>query len=153
MNWQVEQRDIAGKLYTGVSIWDDEKHQWIYKWSVGTESNMEAAKGEDSDGIKRSAFRWGIGLALYTAPRIYITEDKCKMVERNGKWGTPDRFVVEKISYDDSGKIDGLSILNIGSIHEIKKDRVFFWLSPEKEEIQRKKKKEKIIEHLKNQES
>lgn len=153
MNWQVEQKDIAGKLYTGVSIWDNNKKQWVYKWSVGTESNMEAAKGEDSDGLKRSAFRWGLGLELYSAPRIFISADKCDMYERNGKYGTWDKFIVEKISYNTKGEIDGLSILNIGNGIGPKKERVYVYLSPEKEKTKKEKKKQEIINTLKNSES
>lgn len=55
-----------------VSLWDDEKKQWIGKEDTGTESNTEAEKGLASDSFKRACFNWGIGRELYTAPFIWI---------------------------------------------------------------------------------
>ena len=70
-NWQRQHlRDNANCI---VSIWDDEKGQWISKEDTGTESNTEAEKGLASDSFKRACFNWGIGRELYTAPKIFIT--------------------------------------------------------------------------------
>lgn len=38
-----------------VSIWDDEKKQWIEKEDTGTESNTEAVKGLASDSLTKVA--------------------------------------------------------------------------------------------------
>ena len=58
MNWQRHHsRDNANCI---VSIWDDEKKQWIEKEDTGTESYTEKEKGLASDSFKRACFNWGI---------------------------------------------------------------------------------------------
>lgn len=70
MNWQRHHsRDNANCI---VSIWDEEKSQWIEKEDTGTESFTEKEKGLASDSFKRACFNWGIGRELYTAPFIWI---------------------------------------------------------------------------------
>ena len=61
MNWKREQRDINMRLMCRVSIWDEEKKEWIYKEDVGVESNIAKEKGEVSDAFKRACTNWGIG--------------------------------------------------------------------------------------------
>lgn len=71
MNWKREHsRDNANCI---VSIWDDDKKQWISKEDTGTESQTEKEKGLASDSFKRACFNWGIGRELYTAPFIWIS--------------------------------------------------------------------------------
>lgn len=55
-----------------VSIWDNEKKEWISKEDTGTESFTEAEKGLASDSFKRACFNWGIGRELYDYPLIQI---------------------------------------------------------------------------------
>ena len=86
-----------------VSIWDEEKGQWISKEDVGTESNTEAVKGLASDSFKRACFNWGIGRELYTAPFIWVSSDKV-----TGKY---DKFSVAEITIKEK-KIIALSIKN-----------------------------------------
>ena len=111
MNWQRHHsRDNANCI---VSIWDAEKGQWIEKEDTGTESNTEAEKGLASDSFKRACFNWGIGRELYTAPFIWVTADKCNIFKNSkGKLTSNDKFVVEKILYDDKRKIVAISIMN-----------------------------------------
>ena len=111
MNWQRHHsRDNANCT---VSIWDDEKKQWIEKEDVGTESNTEAEKGLASDSFKRACFNWGIGRELYTAPFIWVAADKCKIfTNQKGKLACNDKFVVEKVLYDDNRNIVAISIMN-----------------------------------------
>ena len=72
-NWQVEyQRDSKGVLQCTLSIWDEEKQQWISKTSNGVESDFESEKGEYSDAFKRAGFMWGIGRQLYDFPSIWV---------------------------------------------------------------------------------
>lgn len=105
LNWQrSHSRDNANCT---VSIWDDEKKQWISKEDTGTESNTEALKGLASDSFKRACFNWGIGRELYTSPFIWIQADKCNIT--GGK--CYDTFYVEKIAYEN-GRITGLAIRN-----------------------------------------
>lgn len=106
MNWQrSHSRDNANCT---VSIWDEDKHQWVSKEDTGTESNTEKEKGLASDSFKRACFNWGIGRELYTAPTIWI---KNTDYEPGGK-STYDNFVVKDIEYDEAGRISKLVIRN-----------------------------------------
>jgi hypothetical protein len=108
-NWKREHtRENANCI---VSIWDSEKSQWITKEDTGTESNTEAAKGLASDSFKRACFNWGIGRELYTSPFIWVNATN---------FNKYDKFIVEKIVYDDEG-ISALSIKNGEG------KRVFVW--------------------------
>lgn len=101
-----------------VSIWDSEKGQWIEKEDTGTESNTEREKGLASDSFKRACFNWGIGRELYTAPRIFITNQKCKIEEIDDrgrkKYVCKDQFRISRIGYDDSRNINVLEIKKRG---------------------------------------
>lgn len=111
MNWQKEySRDNRN---CKVSIWDDEKNQWISKEDTGTESNTEAEKGLASDSFKRACFNWGIGRELYTAPFVFIPAEKTKITTgKNGKPACYEKFTVSEISYDEKRRINHLVITN-----------------------------------------
>lgn len=117
MNWQrSHSRDNANCT---VSLWDDEKQQWISKEDTGTESNTEKEKGLASDSFKRACFNWGIGRELYTAPFIWIAVGDCKVVDsgRTDKYGKPvftcyDKFKVSRIGYDTDRNIIDLVIVD-----------------------------------------
>lgn len=55
-----------------VSIWDEQKQQWVPKEDTGTESYTEKEKGLASDSFKRACFNWGIGIELYDYPIIQV---------------------------------------------------------------------------------
>ena len=103
-----------------VGIFNAQTNEWIWKEDTGTESNTEAEKGLASDSFKRACVNWGIGRELYTAPFIWISADKCKIVGSGGKLKCYDRFEVKSISYNDNREIDGLSIVSNGK-------EVFTW--------------------------
>ena len=112
MNWQRKHtRDNANCI---VSIWDNEKQQWVEKEDTGTESFSEAEKGLASDSFKRACFNWGIGRELYTAPFIWITKDNARLYksEKTDKWTCYDKFKVSEIEYNENKEIIKLSILN-----------------------------------------
>lgn len=109
-NWKREHtRDNANCI---VSLWDENKKEWVSKEDTGTESFTEKEKGLASDSFKRACFNWGIGRELYTSPFIYVSADKMKIYEKNGKYATYDKFSVEKIAYDENRQITGISIKN-----------------------------------------
>ena len=126
MNWKKSYlRDNANCV---VSIYDDEKKEWVSKEDTGTESFSEAEKGLASDSFKRACFNWGIGRELYTAPSIlifprkdikykykYKDEKESKEVEEfykndKDKYETKTRFWVEYIDYDKNRNIQNLII-------------------------------------------
>lgn len=108
MNWKKSYQLIDGQLFCTIEIWDDEKKQWIGKQDVGVESNTEAEKGRASDAQKRSAFAFGIGRELYTAPFIWISSQDCRI--KDGR--CYDKFVVSHIAYDKGRRISELEIVN-----------------------------------------
>ena len=95
-----------------VSIWDEDKGQWVSKEDTGTESNTEAEKGLASDSFKRACVNWGIGRELYTAPFIWVKAEECEIKQFNGKFRCYDKFAVVKLNYKSNGDIDGLAIKN-----------------------------------------
>ena len=116
-NWQRDHKELKNNIYCGISIWDNEKQQWITKWDCGKESFTEAEKGEASDSFKRAGFNWGIGRELYTAPTIYIPykdkeeKENYEIKTKNNKKTTYTKFYVEAIEITNK-EITGLAIKN-----------------------------------------
>jgi len=109
MNWKRSHtRENANCI---VSIYDEEKKEWVGKEDTGTESFTEKEKGLASDSFKRACFNWGIGRELYTAPFIWISKEKCNIEKKNDKFTTYDKFRVVNIKYQN-GEIIGLRIKN-----------------------------------------
>jgi len=129
-DWESDYKDIKGNLYCGIGIWNDNRQTMIWKWDCGIESREDdegnQKKGEASDAFKRAGFKWGIGRELYSAPFIFIRAElmNIKTSEYQGKrrYSTYDNFSVEKIAYDDDGRISGLAIKN-----DTTGKRVFVW--------------------------
>lgn len=98
-----------------VSLWDDDKKEWISKEDTGTESFTEKEKGLASDSFKRACFNWGIGRELYTAPFIWVANAAIYSVTVNGKtvYKCNDKFEVEEIEYDENKNITKLVIKNV----------------------------------------
>ena len=118
--WQCSYSDIKGNLFCDLSIRFDDA--WVTKSNCGTESNMEAQKGEASDAMKRAGFAWGIGRELYTAPFIWVPADRLQKLSQNqrtNKWQCLDRFEVTDMTVAN-GEIVGLAIS-----HEGKRDVVY----------------------------
>ena len=110
--WQRRHNMIGNELYCILSIWDDEKKQWVQKEDVGTESDYEKAKGAASDSFKRACFNIGIGRELYSAPFIYIPINKVQVSDKNGKKYVKDRFSVKYIQTTTDKMIAALEIVN-----------------------------------------
>ena len=68
-----------------VSIWDEDKKEWIGKEDVGTESNTEKDKWLASDSFKRACFNWWIGRELYDYPVIQIKLNTDEFEIKNDK--------------------------------------------------------------------
>lgn len=120
MNWQRHHnRENANCI---VSIWDENKKQWVEKEDTGVESFSQAEKGLASDSFKRACFNWGIGRELYTAPSIFVLprkdmgkirkpdEEANEFFEKNGKYTTKTKFYVDYIDYDENRNISDLVI-------------------------------------------
>ena len=128
--WQCEYSEHKGILFCRIGILTE--NGWIWKEDAGSESNMDAEKGNASDAFKRAAFRWNIGRALYSSPKIeffptsYDKKTTLANVE-NGK--CYDNFYVEKIVYSADGK----RIIAISVMNETTKQRVFTYMAADYE--------------------
>lgn len=117
MNWKREHtRDNANCV---VSIWDNDKGQWVSKEDTGTESNTEKEKGLASDSFKRACFNWGIGRELYTSPEIKI------FLKNNAELDKYTKYEVYHIKVEN--KV--ITELGINAILNFGKDKkqVFKW--------------------------
>lgn len=102
MNWKRHHlRDNANCV---VSIWDEEKKEWVSKEDTGVESNTAQEKGQASDSFKRACVNWGIGRELYTSPKIFLNGDAKSL-----KKGT---YTVKSISYNNKREIKELVIVD-----------------------------------------
>ena len=104
--WQRSHEVINGQLFCNVSIYDEDKKEWIKKQDVGVESFSEAEKGRASDAFKRACFNLGIGRELYTAPDIWVADISGENTKNAWKW---KKYRVKEIGYDDR-KISSLVI-------------------------------------------
>lgn len=115
-------RDEKGILVCNIGVYDD-KGRLIERSDAGIESQQtddNVKKAEYSDAFKRAAFKWGVGVELYTSPFIWVSKDKYKTRTVNGKERFADKFRVEKIAIENK-RIVGLSIKNSAN------ERVFVW--------------------------
>lgn len=111
-NWQRSHQVIGDRLYCTVSIWDEEKQQWISKQDLGTESNTEKEKGQASDSFKRACFNLGIGRELYSSPFIFVQAKDMNIIKKGAGFASYDRFSVAEIDYNEDREIVYLKIKN-----------------------------------------
>ncbi len=98
-NWQRKHYECKGNLFCSVGIRHGD--EWIWKDDCGAESYAEKEKGESSDSFKRACFNWGLGIALYSSPFIWVKSDDCNITTgTNGKPTCNDRFIVKHIAYE-----------------------------------------------------
>lgn len=102
MGWQCSYSEVNGVVYCTISVYDENKKMWISKTDCGAETQVEAEKGQASDAFKRAAFRFGIGRALYSCPKIRV-----QLYEGEGYW---TKFKVDTLEYDDDDKCSKLVI-------------------------------------------
>lgn len=110
--WQRTHQEINGNLYCTISIWDEEKGQWISKQDVGTKSDYEQEKGQASDSFKRAAVCAGVGRELYTAPFIWVPAGQVEIRPKGQGYTTSERFSVKEIGYNEKREINHLVIVN-----------------------------------------
>ena len=156
MNWKREHlRENANCV---VSIYDEDKKEWVSKEDTGTESFSEAEKGLASDSFKRACVNWGIGRELYTSPTIFILPNK-EMTPRGkdgefyqndkGRYETKTRFYVDYINYDENRNISDLIIV------DNKRNLRFSQLTKEKEKylLDLQKEVEDLIKEVEDKDS
>lgn len=113
--WKCDYKEVKGNLYCVLSVFDEEHNQWVEKTNTGVESREDAdnnqIKGEASDALKRSAFALGIGVELYTVPKLIWLN--VKTVDEGKKFVLADKyqsFYVSEIGYDAKRRVNKLII-------------------------------------------
>lgn len=110
--WKDRYEEIKGNLFCTISIYDDEKQQWIDKCDCGTESFSEKEKGEASDAFKRAGFNVGIGRELYT--RIFYFASVPTKKNDKGKYDLANKYekftVAEMLTNEETEKIEKIKI-------------------------------------------
>jgi hypothetical protein len=71
-NWKDSFETQGTRVICTISIWDDEKQQWISKSDGAGDTAVEAEKGGLSDAFKRAAVKWGIGRYLYNLEAPWV---------------------------------------------------------------------------------
>lgn len=105
-NWQCSYSEIKGNLFCTISVRDPNTNEWISKSDCGAESNIEKEKGEASDAFKRAGFKFGVGVELYSTPKIKIPIEESDMY--NGRFC--QTFSLKDIEISPDHKITSLSI-------------------------------------------
>ena len=76
----------------GISVWNEDRKEWITKWDGSDDSATEAVKGGLSDSMKRCGYQWGIGRYLYKLPQIWVKLKNKKYLAETPKlpaWALP----------------------------------------------------------------
>lgn len=121
--WQRRHEVINNNLFCTISIWDEDKKEWIDKQDVGTEGNFEKEKSQATDSFKRAAVNVGIGRELYSAPSIWIKLRQNEVEEVPSQYrsnpSSPKyrlnynvKFFVDSIKYGGDKKITSLVIVD-----------------------------------------
>lgn len=100
--WQIDYKVVGDQIYGTLSIWDEDKKQWVSKSDTGDKSNISEDKGQSSDILKRCAVRWGFGTELYTAPKIVVPNDGYNC----------SGYKVSEIQYNDNREITHITLIN-----------------------------------------
>lgn len=113
MNWKRDHEVVNGNLFCTISIYDEQKKEWVSKQDVGTESNTEKEKGQASDAFKRAGFNWGIGRELYSAPFIWVKLESGEISKNtSGRCSTYTKFSVSEIEYDENREVSKCVIVD-----------------------------------------
>ena len=70
MVWQ-ESGDAHAQL-CGLSLYLEERGEWVTKWDGAENTDIESVKGGLSDAMKRAAVQWGIGRILYWLSPVWV---------------------------------------------------------------------------------
>lgn len=78
-----EPKQVASQLCE-LSIYFEERHEWVSKVDGAENTDIETVKGGISDSFKRAAVQWGIGRYLYKVGSLWVPIDKYKQITADG---------------------------------------------------------------------
>ena len=73
----------------GISIFNDDRNEWVTKFDGAENSDIEPIKGGLSDSFKRAATVWGIGRYLYEIEGVWVEiepKGKSFAIQQNQYW-------------------------------------------------------------------
>lgn len=93
----------------GISIFNEERNEWVTKFDGAENSDIEPIKGGLSDSFKRAASAWGVGRYLYDIDGIWVEiepKGKSSAVKQNqlSKLASEYNAAVDKIFGTSTGK-------------------------------------------------
>jgi len=74
--WHDDPKSRKSSQLCGISIYFEERKEWICKWDGAEDSDVESVKGGLSDSMKRAAVQWGIGRILYSLDAVFVEVEK-----------------------------------------------------------------------------
>jgi hypothetical protein len=79
----------------GISVYDEDKKEWITKWDGADGTNFEETKGGLSDAMKRAAYQWGVGRYLYD-----LKASKAKVKKYGRTWVITENPELPRWAYE-----------------------------------------------------
>lgn len=74
--WHDDPKSRKSSQLCGISIYFEERKEWICKWDGAEDSDIEPIKGGLSDSMKRASVQWGIGRILYSLDAVFVDVEK-----------------------------------------------------------------------------
>ena len=74
--WHDDPKSRKNSQLCGISIYFEDRKEWICKWDGAEDSDVESVKGGLSDSMKRAAVQWGIGRILYSLDAVFVEVEK-----------------------------------------------------------------------------
>ena len=97
--WHPDKKNNKESQLCGLSIWIEERGEWVTKYDGADDSDTEPIKGGLSDSMKRAAVQWGIGRYLYEMPNVYADSEREKYIKRSeyAKLNTAHQALVARL--------------------------------------------------------
>ena len=73
------EKEIRSQLCV-LSIYDNERGEWVSKTDAAENSNIEPVKGGISDAFKRAAVKWNLGRYLYKMDPVWVEIDEYREI-------------------------------------------------------------------------
>lgn len=81
--WHPDKKNNKDSQLCGISIWIEERGEWLTKYDGAEDSDIESVKGGLSDSMKRAAVHWGIGRYLYNMQTVYVELEREKYIKQS----------------------------------------------------------------------
>lgn len=112
--WKREHRIEGDYLICRVSVYNSKINEWAHYEDVGIEGNYQKEKSLFSDAFKRACFNIGIGIELYTAPKIVVI-----LTDEEVQYQNKINFHVSELKIVDKN-IVGLTIRDANGTNRLK---------------------------------